>query len=377
MPVVSVIVPIYNVEPYLRRCLDSILVQTFTDFELILIDDGSMDNCGAICDEYASADSRVKVIHQVNGGVGKARNVGLEAAVGKYIYFCDGDDYIEKDLLNDAVKAMDGYDMVVFNIDAVDDNGHFVRCAPDCHIESEKWNEMEYKSRFLALDYFRGFFGGYYVICRLFKKDIINRHGVTFPENAVIAEDTCFNICYLLHADSIHTISGVYYHYARHHGSTMDVQKKKFNFDNNNEVGKTILHHIHNCSTQVMLNGYYPIMYFSLMNHVILRAKSNQPTIGLQDIRFILFDELKDTTFFLEQAEAFVHSKQLFLPKWYRGRINAMIILTEWSYYVDGNKLRLIVIVILRWLEQAIKKLKHFLSRLKRVTMRVVRKNNM
>lgn len=93
MPEVSVVVPVYKVEPYLRQCVDSVLAQTFTDFELILVDDGSPDTCGAICDEYAARDSRIQVIHQENGGLGKARNAGMDQAVGKYLIFLDSDDY--------------------------------------------------------------------------------------------------------------------------------------------------------------------------------------------------------------------------------------------------------------------------------------------
>ena len=93
MPSVSVIVPVYKVEPYLRQCVDSVLAQTYTDFELILVDDGSPDACGAICDAYAARESRINVIHQENGGLGNARNAGLDQAVGKYIIFLDSDDY--------------------------------------------------------------------------------------------------------------------------------------------------------------------------------------------------------------------------------------------------------------------------------------------
>ena len=93
-PRVSVIVPIYNVEPFLRECADSILAQTFTDLELVLVDDGSPDGCPAICDEYAERDARIRVIHKENGGLSDARNVGLEAAAGEYISFVDGDDMI-------------------------------------------------------------------------------------------------------------------------------------------------------------------------------------------------------------------------------------------------------------------------------------------
>lgn len=96
---ISIIVPIYNVAPYLRRCIDSILNQTYHEFELILVDDGSPDNCGAICDEYAAKDTRVRVIHKENGGLSNARNAGCEIAQGEFIAFIDSDDWIAPDFL--------------------------------------------------------------------------------------------------------------------------------------------------------------------------------------------------------------------------------------------------------------------------------------
>lgn len=96
-PKISVIVPIYKVEPYLRRCLDSIVEQTYRNLEIILVDDGSPDNCGRICDEYATRDERIKVIHQLNAGLSFARNVGLAQATGDYIGFVDSDDWLELD----------------------------------------------------------------------------------------------------------------------------------------------------------------------------------------------------------------------------------------------------------------------------------------
>lgn len=97
-PIISIIVPIYNVERYLSRCIESILNQSFKEFELILVDDGSPDNSGEICDIYASKDDRVKVIHKKNGGVSSARNVGVSVANGEYIGFVDPDDYIDKEM---------------------------------------------------------------------------------------------------------------------------------------------------------------------------------------------------------------------------------------------------------------------------------------
>jgi glycosyltransferase involved in cell wall biosynthesis len=108
MKEISVIVPVYNVEKYLEKCIDSILSQTFKDFEVILVDDGSKDRCGIICDKYESLDNRVKVIHKTNGGLSSARNSGLEIASGEYVVFVDSDDWIDKnmyqELYNEAKK---------------------------------------------------------------------------------------------------------------------------------------------------------------------------------------------------------------------------------------------------------------------------------
>lgn len=97
IPKVSIIVPVYNTEKYLRRCLDSIAAQTFADWECICVDDGSPDAAGAILDDYAAKDSRFVVIHQENGGVSRARNAGLDAACGEYVGFVDSDDWVESE----------------------------------------------------------------------------------------------------------------------------------------------------------------------------------------------------------------------------------------------------------------------------------------
>ncbi len=114
MPEVSVIVPVYNVEKYLPRCIDSILAQTFTDFELILVDDGSPDNCGAICDEYAARDKRVMVIHQENAKASAARNAGIGVAKSEWLAFIDPDDWIHKDYLSILYSGIiEGTDVVI------------------------------------------------------------------------------------------------------------------------------------------------------------------------------------------------------------------------------------------------------------------------
>lgn len=96
---VSIIIPIYNVEEYIEQCIDSVLAQSHKDIEVILVDDGSPDNCGTICDNYSMKDSRIKVIHKKNGGLSSARNAGLDIATGRYIMFIDSDDFIEQDMV--------------------------------------------------------------------------------------------------------------------------------------------------------------------------------------------------------------------------------------------------------------------------------------
>lgn len=109
MPTISVIVPVYKVEPYIHQCIDSILAQTYTDFELILVDDGSPDNCGMICDEYAKQDDRIRVIHQENQGLSAARNAGIDIAKGDYLTFIDSDDLVKENYLERLYQLLIEY----------------------------------------------------------------------------------------------------------------------------------------------------------------------------------------------------------------------------------------------------------------------------
>lgn len=132
-PVVSVIVPVYKVEKYLDRCVQSILNQTMKDFELILIDDGSPDKCGMICDNWKNKDARIKVIHKENGGLSSARNAGLSIAKGDYIAFIDSDDWVSVDYLEYLYYLIEKYKV------------DYVECVlyPIHHYEMKKFNEKE------------------------------------------------------------------------------------------------------------------------------------------------------------------------------------------------------------------------------------------
>ncbi len=143
MDLISVIVPVYNVEKYLRRCVDSILAQTYTNLEIILVDDGSPDNCGKICDEYAKKDSRIKVIHQKNGGLSAARNAGLDIATGDYIGFVDSDDYISPEMYEKLLNILkeSNSDLSVCGMDYYDENNN--RIDQECPLTDRTFSNLE------------------------------------------------------------------------------------------------------------------------------------------------------------------------------------------------------------------------------------------
>ena len=168
MPLISVIVPVYKVEPYLHRCVDSILAQTFTDFELILVDDGSPDNCGAICDEYAAKDGRVRVIHQKNGGLSAARNAGIDWAFAnsdsQWLTFIDSDDWVHPCFLEYLYRA-------------VEENQVSVSACGFKRVEEyEAMESAEYSTRVMEWDkfYLQDPVIGAVATCKLYQKELFS-----------------------------------------------------------------------------------------------------------------------------------------------------------------------------------------------------------
>ena len=184
MPEISIIVPVYKVEKYLDRCVETILEQTFTDFELILIDDGSPDKCPEICDSWANKDPRIKVIHKENGGAGQARNAGLDNASGKYIGFVDADDWLTKDMYEYLHALIIKEDADVAMCD-------FTRNPKE--LENDTLNEEITVLDFKGIqDFFyriNGEASNYAIWNRLYKKEVLA--GIHFLEGK-ITEDVMF-----------------------------------------------------------------------------------------------------------------------------------------------------------------------------------------
>lgn len=208
MPKISIIVPVYNTEKYISRCIESILKQTFKDFELILINDGSKDRSAEICNFYSKKDSRVRVFHNDNRGVSYSRNYGISMSNGKYIMFCDSDDYVAKDWCEELYKTILKYP-----------NSWISCCAYTINNESKKMEGIEnFTEKITYLDksdYWISVRRGTSGACwnKIFRKDLIDKFNIKFNENHELGEDVEFTIDYLKECDSIVLVNKYLYYY--------------------------------------------------------------------------------------------------------------------------------------------------------------------
>lgn len=219
-PKVSVIVPVYNVEKYVRQCIESILAQTFTDWELLLVDDGTQDNSGYICDEYAQQDSRIRVFHKKNGGVSSARNLGLENAKGKWITFVDSDDFIGSRYL----EQLNASTIVSPKID-------FVHCGLQNYVNGEvsinqRYEINESSDCATVFNKFRGL-----IVAKWFKRDIIIKNKIRFDERMKIAEDYVFTVDYIRCIDRYAFSDCIDYFYRIHQQSATRTERTISDYD--------------------------------------------------------------------------------------------------------------------------------------------------
>ena len=218
-PKISFIVPVYDVENYIDRCITSLTEQTLSDIEIILVDDGSTDMSGNICDEYMMTDERVTVIHKENEGQGYARNDGLLKATGKYVCFLDSDDYLELNTASDLFYLLEEKeaDMVSFGYEIDSPDGEVVRTPL---IRNDEYEGKDIVDRFVL-----HFFGddpsdenlrGFSSCMSCFRRSVIEENGIRFPsEREVLTEDTIFCLEFCKKAKKVVTTDKVYYHYCQ------------------------------------------------------------------------------------------------------------------------------------------------------------------
>ena len=223
MITLSIIVPVYNAEKYLEKCIDSILNQTYADYEVILVDDGSVDNSVLICDLYAEKNEKVRVIHKLNEGLVAARKTGLENANGKYIGFVDSDDYIAEDmyeslmqsaLKNDADISVGGLKLVYSDGNSNEvlnqfEHGYYTRER----MEKEIFPKMLYYSGFIKYGIVPG------VVIKVFKKEVLQK-GIEKVDNRIkMGEDVAITFNTIFYAKSISFVENAGYYYVQHEQS--------------------------------------------------------------------------------------------------------------------------------------------------------------
>jgi glycosyltransferase involved in cell wall biosynthesis len=218
----TIIIPVYNVESNLSECLDSLLAQTYTDYELILVNDGSTDASLQICKHYAAKDRRIKVIDQSNKGPAAARNTGLESAKGDYVGFVDADDFVENRMYQDMVTIAEQLkaDVVMCNFKVYSSKNNYELIKNDLPY-GELMNSSQIK-KYLLQPYYGGHKGIIPSLCnKLYRRSFLNTHNLKIDETRVRAEDYWFNFYALGLAKSVYAIDKSYYHYYNNKGSVM------------------------------------------------------------------------------------------------------------------------------------------------------------
>lgn len=228
--IVSIIIPVYNTEPYLPACLDSILSQSFTDFEVLLVDDGSTDGSGAVCEAYAAKDSRIRVFHKENGGVSSARNLGLDHAVGEWVYFADSDDELLPEGLQILVNSIsDDVDLVMGGYEKRELDGLLV-IHYDGDVHHIKMDKKEsFKTLFQKYARYYPYLGWMWL--RLFRNSVIKREAIRFDTEIRIKEDTLFTAEYICRSSgNTCFVTDSVYLYKLREDSAMGPWRKSFDY---------------------------------------------------------------------------------------------------------------------------------------------------
>jgi len=250
---VSVIIPIYNTDEFLRRCVDSVLDQDFDDYEILLIDDGSTDNCAAICDEY-KLQNKIRVIHKSHGGVSSSCNVGIDYARGKYLMFCDSDDYVEKDWISVLYKAIE------------ENPSSFVFCAffKENNYESKpvRLSDGEVYQRYTNKEYFLMYRKGFsaYRWNRIFLRDKVLGK-IRFDESISVGEDVLFNIEYLKTCDCFLYVDKLLYHWMNNGNNSLSRAYNAKYYDDIKKLYFPRVSVIADKDSQEFYNGYFYRFY--------------------------------------------------------------------------------------------------------------------
>ena len=278
---VSVIVPVYNIESYVGKCIESIIAQTYENLEIILVDDGSTDNSGQICDNYAKMDSRIKVIHKVNGGLVSARKAGILEASGDYAAYVDGDDWIEKDMYECLLSQIGDADVIVSGV-ARDYEAETHSICEKNKLRSGIYEGISLQKIYRSMIYTGQFFerGISQTIWKaLYKKELLLDNQMRVPNEIRVGEDAACIYPVLLNADKIVLTDKVFYHYVMRADSIMGTRDSK-ELDRYRSLYKYLKSRfceVPENQEELILQLDYLMLYYLLLKEVrILQYKDNK-----------------------------------------------------------------------------------------------------
>lgn len=281
---ISIIVPVYNVEKYLNKCVDSIIKQTFTNWELILVDDGSTDNSGLLCDKFVKKDKRIRVIHKKNGGLSEARNYGIDMSKGNFLIFVDSDDYIDKNMCSILLKKLkeNNADIVSCNFYKVFDNKILLNSM---FVKGEK---IFLKDEILR-EYFLNLFPDIFATWnKIYKKELFVNNEIRFPIGR-LHEDIATTYKLYYYANKIVVINKPLYYYVQRKSSIMNNISNKNIIDSIKVLKdfKKFINRIDRKEYKSLLQITSIKMYISCCDWIICQNKINDISIkiALNDMR--------------------------------------------------------------------------------------------
>lgn len=281
---ISIVIPVYNSASFLDECLQSVYNQTYTDWECLLVDDGSTDESGAICDRWSEKDERFKVIHQENSGVSKSRNKGIENAKGEYVIFLDSDDTIGKEHVWKLVQADDA-DLVVSGIRQYQADGIILDSKPNeiktFTLGKENLTDfVDLNEKFLL----------YGPVAKLYKVSIIRDHNIFFPEDCSYGEDLRFNLRYLNIVKTVTQVDDISYYYRRG-TNTLSTKKRPDQFKQDYEQWNLlrVFYVNHDLWSEPSKELLYKRLWGIVYDGIFSTETSNKEILSIPEIK-----ELKD-----------------------------------------------------------------------------------
>lgn len=264
---VSIIIPIYKVENYLKKCIESIIKQTYDDLDIILVDDGSPDKCGEIADYFSLIDNRITVIHQQNQGVSSARNAGLSIAKGKYVVFVDADDYVSDNYISDLVKAFDEHSDIQLSI-----VNYAVNSIPNIRETTGKYSQIETAIRLFKRQSFMG-----YLFNKMFLLSIIKENDISFTEDAHWCEDSLFCSKYVLQIENAYYNQIIGYNYCIREDSATNLKynEKHISVLNTYKQIITLMRQLENPELNTLIETNYVIHCINVKRMLMRSGKKN------------------------------------------------------------------------------------------------------